>query len=207
MKLAFCIFRVFPHGGLSRDFMRIATACAKRGHDVRAYTRRWDAPASDSIEMVAVPAGGTTNPARNRRFTTWVHDDLERRPVDLVIGFNKMPGLDVYFAGDSCFEEKMQTQRPWAYQLLPRYRHFADFERAVFGDERQVKILTIAPSQKAAFQGYYGTVDTRFFALPPDIGPMETPDGFDGSTAPATGEMPALPYASAVGEAPPAEGS
>lgn len=177
MKLAFCIFRVFPHGGLSRDFMRIATACAKRGHDVRAYARRWDVPVPDSIEMVAVPAGGTTNPARNRRFARWVHDDLEQRPVDLVVGFNKMPGLDVYFAGDSCFEEKMQTQRPWAYQLLPRYRHFAEFERAVFGDERQVNILTIAPSQKAAFQSHYGTVDTRFFALPPNIGPMETPGG------------------------------
>jgi len=30
---------------------------------------------------------------------------------------------------------------------------------------------------------------------------------FHGSTPPATGEMPALPYASAVGEHPPAEGS
>ena len=30
---------------------------------------------------------------------------------------------------------------------------------------------------------------------------------FHGSTPPATGEMPVLPYASAVGEAPPAEGS
>ena len=127
--------------------------------------------------MVAVPAGGTTNPARNRRFARWVHDDLERRPVDLVVGFNKMPGLDVYFAGDPCFEEKMQTRRPGACRLLPRYRHFAEFERAVFGDERQVNILTIARSQKAAFQRHYGTVDTRFFALPPDIGPMETPDG------------------------------
>lgn len=179
MKLAFCIFRFFPHGGLSRDFMRIATACAKRGHDVRAYARRWDAPAPDSIEMVAVPAGGMTNPTRNRRFASWVHDDLERRPVDLVIGFNKMPGLDVYFAGDSCFEEKMLTRRPWAYQLLPRYRHFADFERAVFGDERQVNILTIAPSQKGAFQDHYGTVDTRFFTLPPDIRPMATAGGSD----------------------------
>ena len=179
MKLAFCIFRVFPHGGLSCDFMRIATACAKRGHEVRAYARRWDAPAPEAIEMVAVPAGGTTNPARNRRFAQWVHDDLERRPVDLIVGFNKMPGLDVYFAGDSCFAEKLQTQRPWAYQLLPRYRHFADFERTVFGDERQVNILTVAPSQKATFQSYYGTADTRFFPLPPDIGPMETPDRSD----------------------------
>ncbi len=207
MKLAFCIFRVFPHGGLSRDFMRIAAACAKRGHDVRAYARRWDAPAPDSIEMVAVPARGATNPARNRRFARWVSDDLERRPADLVVGFNKMPGLDVYFAGDSCFEEKMQTQRPWAYRLLPRYRHFAEFERAVFGDERQVKILTIVPSQRAAFQGHYGTVDTRFFTLPPDVGPTATPDGFRGSTLPATGETPAIPDASAAGEASPAEGS
>ena len=181
MKLAFCIFRVFPHGGLSRDFMKIATACARRGHSVRAYARRWDSPAPESIEMVTVPVKGMTNPARNRRFAQWVEDDLKRREVDLVVGFNKMPGLDVYFAGDSCFEEKTQTQRPWACQLLPRYRHFAEFERAVFGDDRQVKILTIAPAQKAAFQHCYGTVETRFFALPPDLDVEQTtmPEDFD----------------------------
>ena len=165
MNLAFCIFRVFPYGGLSRDFMKIATACAERGHSVRAYARRWDAPAPDPIEMVAVPAQGATNPARNRRFVKWVQKDLEQRPVDLVVGFNKMPGLDAYFAGDSCFEEKAQTRRPWGYRLLPRYRHFAEFERAVFDDDRQVNILTIARAQKAAFQRHYGTVETRFFAL------------------------------------------
>ena len=169
MKLAFCIFRVFPHGGLSRDFVKIATACARRGHSVRAYARRWDSPAPAPIEMVTVPVKGMTNPARDRRFANWVEDDLKRRAVDLVVGFNKMPGLDVYFAGDSCFEEKARTQRPWAYRLLSRYRHFAEFERAVFDDDRQVKILTIAPAQKAAFQHCYGTVETRFFALPPDL--------------------------------------
>lgn len=179
MKLAFCIYRVFPHGGLSRDFIKIATACAERGHEVRAYARRWDAPAPDSIEAVVVPAKGVTNPARNRRFAKWVQDDLEQRPVDLVVGFNKMPGLDVYFAGDSCFEEKVKTQRPWVCRLLPRYRHFADFERAVFGDDRQVNILTVAPSQKATFQRHYGTVETRFFALPPDLDVEQRPEEFD----------------------------
>ena len=179
MKLAFCIFRVFPHGGLSRDFVKIATACARRGHSVRAYARRWDSPAPEPIEMVTVPVKGMTNPARNRRFANWVEDDLKRRPVDLVVGFNKMPGLDVYFAGDSCFEEKARTQRPWVYRLLSRYRHFAEFERAVFGDDRQVKILTIAPAQKAAFQRHYGTVETRFFALPPDLDVEQTTISLD----------------------------
>ncbi len=36
---------------------------------------------------------------------------------------------------------------------------------------------------------------------------LATRAAFHGSTPPTTGEMPALPYASAVGEAPPAEGS
>ncbi|MDE0054257.1 MAG: glycosyltransferase family 1 protein, partial [Gammaproteobacteria bacterium] len=62
MKLAFCIFRVFPYGGLSRDFMKIATACANRGHDVRAYAHRWDTTAPEgSIDMVAVPTKGATH--------------------------------------------------------------------------------------------------------------------------------------------------
>lgn len=182
MKLAFCIFRVFPYGGLSRDFMKIATACADRGHDVRAYAYRWETTAPEgSIDTVAVPTKGATHASRNRQFAKWVQEDLERRPVDLVVGFNKMPGLDVYFAGDSCFEEKLRTQRHWVCQLLPRYRHFADFERAVFGDERQVNILTIAPAQKTAYQRHYGTVETRFFPLPPDLDveQLERTEDFD----------------------------
>ena len=181
MKLAFCIFRVFPHGGLSRDFTKIATACAERGHGVRAYAYRWEASLPAPIEMVAVPAKGATNAARSRRFAKWVQEDLQRHPVDLVVGFNKMPGLDVYFAGDACFEERTRKQRPWVFRLLPRYRHFAGFERAVFGDDRQVNILTIAPAQKTAFQRHYGTIDTRFFALPPDLDVERTaqPKDFD----------------------------
>lgn len=179
MKLAFCIFRVLPRDGLSREFMNLAAACAHRGHDVRAYAGQWDAPAPDSVQAVAVPAQGTTNPARNRQFVQWVQAELQRRPVDLVVGFNKMPGLDVYFAGERCFEEETRTRRPWAYRLRPDYEHFADFERAVFGDERQVNILTPAPTQNAAYKRHYGTVDTRFFTLRPDLEEITRPRDFD----------------------------
>ena len=170
MKLAFCIFRVLPKDELSGEFMHIAAACADRGHEVRAYAGQWDAPAPDSVEAVDVPAKGVTRPARDRRFVDWVQEDLELHPADLVVGFDKMPGLDVYFAGESCFEEKARTQRPWAYRLLPGYEHFADFERAVFGDERQVNVLAATATEKAAYQRHYGTVETRFFTFPPETG-------------------------------------
>ena len=183
MKLAFCIFKVFPHDGLSREFMNIAAACAHRGHSVRAYAGQWDAPAPDSIQTVAVPAEGKSNPAGDRQFVQWVQEDLQRHPVDLVVGFDKMPGLDVYFAGEPCFEEETRTRRPWAYRLLPDYDHFADFERAVFGDERQVNILTSAPTQNAAYQRHYGTVETRFFTLRPDLEEITRPKDFDAGGA------------------------
>ena len=171
MKLAFCIFKYFPYGGVARDLAGIAEECIRRGHSVRAYAIRWEGDPPGGVEKIDVPARGMTNPARYRRFARWVGEHLQRSPVDLVVGFNKMPGLDVYLAGDSCYEEKARHQRGWHYRLLPRYRHFSGFERAVFDGDRPVKVLTVAAAQQPTFKRYYGTPDERFFPLPPGVEP------------------------------------
>ncbi len=182
MKLAFCIFKYFPYGGVSRDLEQIARACAARGHGVRVYALEWQGDVPKGVEAVPVRARGLTGPARYRRFADRVSRHLGEYPVELVVGFNKMPGLDVYVAGDSCYEEKARTQRGWYYRLLPRYRHFAQFERVVFGDDRPVRILTVSDAQKPAFKRHYGTPDERFFPLPPavevdGIGPGDRGEG------------------------------
>ena len=169
VKLAFCIFKYFPYGGVSRDLEQIARACAARGHGVRVYALEWQGDVPKGVEAVPVRARGLTGPARYRRFADRVSRHLGEYPVELVVGFNKMPGLDVYVAGDSCYEEKARTQRGWYYRLLPRYRHFAQFERDVFGDDRPVRILTVSDTQKPAFKRHYGTPDERFFPLPPAV--------------------------------------
>jgi UDP-glucose:(heptosyl)LPS alpha-1,3-glucosyltransferase len=84
---------------------------------------------------------------------------------------NKMPGLDVYYAGDSCFEEKVSSQRGALYRLLPRYRHFAAFERAVFDPSVKTRVLTISDQQVPQFRKHYGTPEARFHPLPPGIDP------------------------------------
>ena len=181
MKLAFCIYRYFPYGGLSRDLAAIAAECLRRGWPVRVYALRWDAPLP-GVEAVAVPMRGLTSPARYRRFTRWVRQHLAAHPVDLVVGMNKMPGLDVYFAGDSCYEEKARLARPWPYRLLPRYRHFAAYERAVFGANR-VRILALTAAQQEAFQRHYDTRDERFFMLPPALAEQAAPLGASDARA------------------------
>jgi UDP-glucose:(heptosyl)LPS alpha-1,3-glucosyltransferase len=80
-----------------------------------------------------------------------------------------MPGLDVYYAADPCFEEKARILRHPLYRLSYRYRHFAAAERAVFSPASQTKILTIAAQQQVAFMRHYGTPPERFHLLPPGI--------------------------------------
>ncbi len=171
MQLAFCLYKYFPFGGLQRDFLRIALVCQARGHAIRVYTPEWDGDIPAGFEVVVVPVKAFSNVRRNIRFTDWMHRDLEQRPADRVIGFNKMPGLDVYFAADACYEEKACTLRNPFYRLSGRYRHFAAYERAVFAPESKTEILMISQVQQPFFEKHYGTPKARFHLLPPGISP------------------------------------
>ena len=171
MQLAFCLYKYFPFGGLQRDFLRIALACQARGHAIRVYALHWEGEVPPDFEVVRVPVRAITNPARNEKFTAWVRQDLENRPADRVVGFNKMPGLDVYYAADPCFEDKAQTLRKPLYRLSRRYRHFAAYERAVFAPEVHTTILMISAVQQPLFVRHYRTPARRFHLLPPGIAP------------------------------------
>ncbi len=169
MQLAFCLFKYFPYGGLQRDFLRIALACQARGHDIRVYTLEWEGEVPPQFEVVRVPVRALSNHRRYEKFVDWVQRDLAARPADRVIGFNKMPGLDVYYAADACYEDKARTQRNPLYRLSGRYRHFSSFERAVFAPEAHTEILMISAVQQPLFARHYGTPARRFHLLPPGI--------------------------------------
>lgn len=169
MQLAFCLYKYFPYGGLQRDFLRIALACQARGHAIRVYAIEWQGDVPEGFEVLPVPVRALTNPARYRKFSDWVTRDLLRRKVDRVIGFNKMPGLDVYYAADPCFEDKARTLRNPLYRLSGRYRHFYAYERAVFSPDSHTEILMISSVQQPLFVKHYATPEKRFHLLPPGI--------------------------------------
>ncbi|TLX55224.1 glycosyltransferase family 1 protein [Stutzerimonas nosocomialis] len=169
MQLAFILYKYFPFGGLQRDFMRIALECQRRGHAIRVYTMIWEGDVPEGFEVLVAPVKALFNHVRNERFTAWVEDDLARRPVDRVVGFNKMPGLDVYYAADPCFEDKAQTLRNPLYRRWGRYKHFARYERAVFDPRSKTEILMISEVQQPLFVKHYGTPAERFHLLPPGI--------------------------------------
>ena len=169
MQLAFCLYKFFPFGGLQRDFLRIALACQMRGHAIRVYTLSWQGEVPAGFEVVTVPVRALTNARRYEKFSAWVGRDLAQRPAARVVGFNKMPGLDVYFAADPCYEEKAQTLRNPLYRISGRYRHFAAYERAVFAADSRTEILMISQVQQPFFEKHYATPKSRFHLLPPGI--------------------------------------
>jgi len=169
MQLAFILYKYFPFGGLQRDFMRIALECQQRGHAIRVYTPIWEGEVPAGFEVVVVPVKALFNHHRNEKLTAWIKADLAKRPVDRVIGFNKMPNLDVYYAADGCFEDKAQTLRNSLYRRWGRYKHFADYERAVFAPESKTEILMISEVQQPLFVKHYATPAERFHLLPPGI--------------------------------------
>ena len=169
MQLAFILYKYFPFGGLQRDFMRIALECQRRGHMIRVYAMIWEGEVPEGFEVLIAPVKALFNHTRNERFTAWVQADLAKRPVDRVIGFNKMPGLDVYYAADPCFEDKAQTLRNPIYRRWGRYKHFAEYERAVFAPEAKTQVLMISEVQQPLFIKHYATPADRFHLLPPGI--------------------------------------
>lgn len=171
MTLAFCIFRYFPFGGLQRDFLRIAQECLARGFLVRVYTLDWEGDVPDGFDVRIVPVSAAMNHVRVRRYAEWVKGDLEQNPVAGVVGFNKMPGMDVYYAADACYKEKSLTQRGLLYRLGRRYKQYLSFEEAVFGRLSKTELLMISEVQANFFIKHYGTDRSRMHFLPPNVAP------------------------------------
>ncbi len=169
MKLAFCLYKFFPFGGMQRDFLRIAAACRDRGHDIRIYVLSWEGEPPEGMTVNTVPCSATTNHGRAREYYRQVRKLVKKDGIEGVIGFNKMPGLDVYFAADSCFEARAREQRSRMYRRSNRYRHYAAFEKAVFSPESRTRILVLTETWIEIFHRYYGTQKERFHLLPPGI--------------------------------------
>jgi len=169
MQLAFLLYKYFPYGGMQRDFRRFVEEVQSRGHLCRIYYIAWQGDPLEGAELRRVPVSATSNHRRDERFVRWVQADMAKDPVDGVIGFNKMPGLDIYYAADPCYLDKAQTERGWLYRRSARYRHFAAWERAVFGPQVDTDILLISDSERLKFERHYQTRPGRMHMLPPGV--------------------------------------
>ncbi|HLU49100.1 MAG TPA: glycosyltransferase family 4 protein [Planctomycetota bacterium] len=169
MDFGFTVFKLFPHGGLGRDLLRIANALIERGHTVRVYAIDWLGDVPPGIEVVRLEARGITIRARIASFVAQLVPALESRPCDAIVGFNRMPGLDVYYAADVCHAAALRDRAFPLHRLTPRHRLYLRYEREVFDPRSSTEILVLAEQEMENYIRCYGTPRERFHLLPPGI--------------------------------------
>jgi len=169
MQLTFCLFHYFPFGGLQRDFMRIIQLCQQKGHNITVYTMYWNGEKPPNTTIHILPVRGITHTQRIRSFIKQFKKALLQTKPDLVIGFDRMPDLDLYFAADLCFSEKTANKAFSLWRFLPRYRFYLQMEKAVFDVKSQTHILVLTEQQKLSYQTYYHTPESRLHVLPPGL--------------------------------------
>jgi len=169
LRLAFGLSQFFPHGGLQRDLLRTARACAAQGHEVHVYAGGWQGEHPPEVAVHLLNTLALTNHGRNDRLARGLRDATARERFDCIVGFTKMPGLDVYYAADPCYAARELEGRRRASRLLPRYRGMRRQEAAVFARGLETEILLIAHGEREKFIHHYGTEASRFHLLPPGL--------------------------------------
>lgn len=167
MKFAFIIFKYFPYGGVQRDMLRIAQDCMALGHEVTVFTGQWQGEKPSNLKVVICEGKGWLNHQKHESLVQNIQRAINTSHADLIVGFNRLPGLDVYFAADSCFVAKAYEERPWWYRYTPRFKWFQRAEDAIFNANGQCHILTLTQAEQCLFQRWYHTPDSRFHLIPP----------------------------------------
>lgn len=167
-SIAFVIDRYFEFGGLQRDCLRIAEACAEKGNNITIITGQWVGDRPDNIDIQEVDTSAVSNTGKLAKLEQAMERIRFTKPFDCIVGFKKMAGLDMYYAGDPCLADKLKGSSVFK-KLLPRYKTMLRNEAAVFGSESKTRILLIAHQEQQKFTENYGTPGDRFNLLPPGI--------------------------------------
>jgi len=171
VKIAIALFTYFPYGGLQKDMWRIAHAIFDRGHEVEIFCAEWrdgDKPAQ--IPVTVLGKTGWSNHTRNRRFANALAEALAKKSFDCIVGFDKLPNIDWYYAADSCFKTKVD-KRSKLYKYSARAKQFLAYEESIFCTASHTQSLMISAVEMQAYQQCYQTPSQRLHLLPPGISP------------------------------------
>ncbi|MDC7983449.1 glycosyltransferase family 4 protein, partial [Rhodoplanes sp. TEM] len=165
-RIAFAIVRLFPGGGLQRDCLSLARLVRDRGATVEILaTERAAGDFADDLAVRLLPAPGRTNHGVQAAFADRVA--AVAGGFDAVVGFNKMPGLDLLYCADPSIAARI-ARSPWL-ALLPRYRAFRALEAGAFAPGRRTRLVLLARPQAEAYRAAWGTEPARISVLPPTV--------------------------------------
>ena len=127
-----------PDGGAERIIQRMLDGFG-RSLDVSIVTQGWQVPANSGLQVIPVRKRGWSRSSRFRYFVTDVQAVLLQQRFDLVQSHERVPGCQVYRAGDGVHAEWLRIRAEYQLGALGRWWQGVDpFHRAVLAAERGV---------------------------------------------------------------------
>jgi UDP-glucose:(heptosyl)LPS alpha-1,3-glucosyltransferase len=154
------------NGGLQRDCLNISDRLVERGHNVTILTTRQVGHVESSATIKVHPARVLSNPGTEYALGRTLL--AARRDFDCVVGFNKMAGLDIYYAGDPpYFVSKLGWWRPFS----PRFMRQQNLESMIFAPGNAAQIIALSEQQAALYRGFWRTEESRIHVVGPTLDP------------------------------------
>jgi UDP-glucose:(heptosyl)LPS alpha-1,3-glucosyltransferase len=162
-RIALVIFRLEPAGGLEQHCLRLARILTLRGAAVTLVTTRAPAAPVDLASLQLIAARGRSN---HRRLAAFAADAARAVAggFDRTVVFHAVPGFDVVFCADPSRAAPRGLRG-----LLPRYRTYAELERAALTPGGAARVLTLSSAQRAAFLRNHAAPPQRLALLPPTV--------------------------------------
>lgn len=170
MRLALVRQTYNPFGGAERFVERALAALATQGVATTLITREWQGPAQQAVRICNPFHVGRL--WRDRSFARCVQAILARGEFDLVQSHERIPGCDLYRAGDGVhatwLERRGRTQTALARaatRLHPFHRHTLAAEAAMFRHPRLRAVICNSRMVRDDIETRFGVADARLHVI------------------------------------------
>jgi len=132
MKLAIVRQKYNPFGGAERFVALALTALADRGVDVTMVARQWQGEAAAGVHSLRLDPFHIGRTWRDASFARAVQGLLAAHRFDLVQSHERIPGCDIYRAGDGVHATWLELRGRASDRYAPWHRYTLQAEAAMF---------------------------------------------------------------------------
>ena len=165
MRFGIAISNLSAYGGLQRDCLSISRNIVAAGHEVTILTTEIRGSiANPGCSIRIIEANNRTNPGRDLALGAALK--AYRSNFDRMIGFNKLPMLDIYYSGDRSYAKiKKGAWRSFS----PRYRTQMRLEELCFAPGSHTRLIMLTERQQDEYQSVWKTPEKRFRRISPNL--------------------------------------
>ena len=170
MKIALVRQRYTPFGGAERFVSRAMEALKEQGAEITLITRRWEL--DGNLQALTCDPFYLGSLWRDWGFSRCVRNTLARHDFDLVQSHERIPGCDVYRAGDGVHREWLAQRRrvlgptgKLGLALNPYHRYVLAVEKTMFGNPKLKAVICNSRMIKEEIRHWFSLPEEKLHVI------------------------------------------